>query len=99
MGHKNALPIHYHPGLRNYDIFSYANTKNVLNPPPGFTLHIQENKPSLEDLVGAFVVESRNRTSKLEDVVTSLNTTVNGHGATIQNIETQLGQLVGFNLR
>ncbi|MCQ7416326.1 retropepsin-like aspartic protease family protein, partial [Salmonella enterica] len=89
---NNSTPTHYHPNNRNHENFSYANTKNVLNP-PGFAPQTQENK-KLEDLVGAFIAESSNRTTKLEEAVIAINSTVNGHSAAIKNIETQLGQLV-----
>ncbi|XP_040988950.1 uncharacterized protein LOC121236567 [Juglans microcarpa x Juglans regia] len=32
----NPMPNYYHPGLRNHENLSYRNTKNVLQPPPGF---------------------------------------------------------------
>ncbi|XP_073014551.1 uncharacterized protein [Primulina eburnea] len=46
----NPPPNTYHPGLRNHENFSYANNKNVLNPPPGFNTQKKEGKPSFEDL-------------------------------------------------
>lgn len=54
----NLVPNQYHPGLRNHKNFSYANNKNVLNPPPGFCTQKNEGKPSFEDLVSTFVAES-----------------------------------------
>lgn len=68
----------------------------MFQPHPRFTTTPApwENKSSLEDLVGAFIVQSRNRTSKLEDAVTTMNNTVSGQGVAIKNMETQLGQLV-----
>ncbi|XP_073056941.1 uncharacterized protein [Primulina eburnea] len=54
----NHPPNTYHHGLRNHENFSYANNKNVLNPPPGFNTSNGEGKPSFKDLVGTFVVES-----------------------------------------
>ncbi|XP_075475578.1 uncharacterized protein LOC142506338 [Primulina tabacum] len=51
----NIPPNTYHPGLRNHENFSYANNKNVLNPPPGFNTQKGEGKSSFEDLVGTFV--------------------------------------------
>ncbi|XP_075475622.1 uncharacterized protein LOC142507641 [Primulina tabacum] len=54
----NPPPNTYHPGLRNHENFSYANNKNVLNPPPGFNTQKGEGKPSFEDLVGTFMAES-----------------------------------------
>ncbi|MDV3194090.1 MAG: hypothetical protein Q8835_03550, partial [Sweet potato little leaf phytoplasma] len=55
---NNSTPTHYHPNNRNHENFSYANNKNVINP-PGFAPQTQENK-KLEDLVGAFIAESSN---------------------------------------
>ncbi|XP_073061697.1 uncharacterized protein [Primulina eburnea] len=61
-GYKgNPPPNTYHPGLRNHENFSYANNKNVLNPPLGFNTSKGEGKPSLEDLIGTFVAESGKR--------------------------------------
>ncbi|XP_073031282.1 uncharacterized protein [Primulina eburnea] len=57
----NPPPNTYHPSLRNHENFSYANNKNVLNPPPGFNTQKGEGKPSFEDLVGTFVTESGKR--------------------------------------
>ena len=45
----NPMPNYYHPGLRNHEIFSYVNTKNVLQPPLGFDSQPSEKKMSLED--------------------------------------------------
>ncbi|GMN73183.1 hypothetical protein TIFTF001_056063, partial [Ficus carica] len=55
----NHLPTHYHPDLRNHENFSYANNRNVLQPPPGFNQQAVEKKPSVEDLLSTFIVETR----------------------------------------
>ncbi|KAI3473044.1 hypothetical protein Pfo_029465, partial [Paulownia fortunei] len=63
---------HYHLGLRNHENFSYANNRNVLQPPPDYNnppnpnLHIGEKKASLEDLLGTFISERRTRLNKDE---------------------------------
>ena len=55
----NNLPNYYHLGLRNHENFSYGNTKNVLQPPPKFDNQAVEKKPSLKDLLGTFISETR----------------------------------------
>ncbi|XP_073051292.1 uncharacterized protein [Primulina eburnea] len=59
----NPTPNTYHPSLRNHENFSYANNKNVLNPPPGFNTQKGEGKPSFEDLIGqlANALKDQNR--------------------------------------
>ncbi|KAK6135395.1 hypothetical protein DH2020_030906 [Rehmannia glutinosa] len=42
----NQLPTHYHPGLRNHENFSYSNTRNVLQPPPGYQNQASTVSPS-----------------------------------------------------
>lgn len=63
---SNPMPNQYHPSLRNHENFSYANNKNVLNPPPGFNNQRDEGKPSLEDLMSTFVAETSKRVGKTE---------------------------------
>ncbi|XP_073273293.1 uncharacterized protein [Primulina huaijiensis] len=56
----NPPPNTYHPGLKNHENFSYANNKNVLNPPPGFNTSKGGGKPSFEDLLAnALRVQNR----------------------------------------
>lgn len=88
-GHQQQLPTHYHPNLRNYENFSYANNRNVLQGPPSFSnvgpSHTKK-RSNLEDLMVEFIKESRGRTTALES-------TVQSHGKTIHNIEVQISQI------
>jgi hypothetical protein len=55
----------YHPGLRNHENLSYGNNANVLQPPSGFNNQASsEGKPSLEDILGTFISETRSRFNK-----------------------------------
>ncbi|XP_075500001.1 uncharacterized protein LOC142538578 [Primulina tabacum] len=83
----------YHPGLRNHENFSYANNKNVLNPPPGFKTEKGEGKPSFEDLVGTFVAESGKRMTRTESCLDSMETHMGNMGATMKFLKTQIGHL------
>ncbi|XP_073298497.1 uncharacterized protein [Primulina huaijiensis] len=87
----NPPPNTYHPGLRNHENFSYANNKNVLNPPPGFNTSNGEGKPSFEDLVGTFVVESCKRMSRTESRLDNLETHMANIGAFLKILKTQVG--------
>ncbi|XP_075481209.1 uncharacterized protein LOC142521921 [Primulina tabacum] len=89
----NPPPNTYHPGLRNHENFSYVNNKNVLNPPPGFNTQKGEGKPSFEDLVETFVVESWKRMARTESRLDSMETHMGNMGATMKSLETQIGQL------
>ncbi|XP_073030643.1 uncharacterized protein [Primulina eburnea] len=89
----NPPPITYHPGLRNHENFSYANNKNVLNPPLGFNTQKGEGKPSFEDLVGTFVTESGKRMARTESHLDNMETHMGNMGATMKSLETQIGQL------
>ncbi|XP_075504544.1 uncharacterized protein LOC142541982 [Primulina tabacum] len=89
----NPPPNTYHPGLRNHVNFSYANNKNVLNPPPGFNTQKGEGKPSFEDLVGTFVTESGKKMARTESRLDSMETHMGNMGATMKSLETQIGQL------
>ncbi|KAI3451360.1 hypothetical protein Pfo_008025 [Paulownia fortunei] len=85
----NQLPTHYHSGLRNHENFSYANNRNVMQPPPCYNNpphpnpQVGEKKASVEDLISTFIGETRGRLNKDE--------------AKIDNIETQLGHLASKN--
>ncbi|XP_073294558.1 uncharacterized protein [Primulina huaijiensis] len=89
----NPPPNTYHPGLKNHENFSYANNKNVLNPPPGFNTSKGEGKPSFEDLVGTFVAESGKRMARTKSRLDSMETHIGNMGATMKSLETQIGQL------
>ena len=40
----NPMPNYYHLGLQNHENFSYENTKNALQPPPGIDSQPSEKK-------------------------------------------------------
>ena len=88
----NNLPTHYHPGLRNHENFSYANNRNVLQPPPGFGPPQAENKKvSLEDALASFIVETRGRFNKDQARLDSIETHCSNMGASMKNLEVQIG--------
>ncbi|KAK6115709.1 hypothetical protein DH2020_007978 [Rehmannia glutinosa] len=97
---NNSNPTHYHPGLRNHEKFSYANTKNVLQPPPGFNASSGgengEGKSSLEDALTSFINQSnafmndtRSRLAKQDSRMDKIEQVT----SSIKNLETQMGQL------
>ena len=57
----NNMPTHYHPRLHNHENFSYANPRKALQLPSGFEQSIVEKKPSIEDLLSTFIIETRGR--------------------------------------
>ncbi|XP_073317249.1 uncharacterized protein [Primulina huaijiensis] len=89
----NPPPNTYDPVLRNHENFSYANNKNVLNPPPGFNTSNGEGKPSFEDLVGTFVAESGKKMARTESRIDNLETHMANIGASLKILETQVGQI------
>ncbi|XP_022863452.1 uncharacterized protein LOC111383569 [Olea europaea var. sylvestris] len=84
---------HYHPGLRNHENLSYGNNRNTLQPPPGFNTHNSDGKPPLEDILGTFISETRSRFNKDESRLDNIETHVSNMGATMKNLEVQIGQL------
>ncbi|XP_062100564.1 uncharacterized protein LOC133806483 [Humulus lupulus] len=85
---------YYHPGLRNHENFSYVNSKNVLQPPPGFSAQPQaEKKSSLEDILGTFMMETSKRFNKNEARLDNIETHMSNVGATMKTIEVQVEQL------
>ncbi|XP_073277668.1 uncharacterized protein [Primulina huaijiensis] len=89
----NPPPNTYHPVLRNPENFSYANNNNVLNPPPVFYTSYGEGKPSFEDLVGTFFVESGKRMSRTYSRLDNLETHTVNIGASLKILESQVGQV------
>ncbi|XP_073051229.1 uncharacterized protein [Primulina eburnea] len=87
----NPPPNTYHPVLRHHENFSYANNKNVLNPPSWFNTHKGEGKPSFEDLVSTFVTESGKRMTRTESRLDN-QTHMGNKGATMKSLETQIGE-------
>ena len=63
---NNNLPIHFHSGLRNYENFSYANPRNALQPSPGYPQSLAEKKLSYEEMLSAFIIETRGGLLKMK---------------------------------
>ena len=91
--HGNPMPNYYHPGLRNHENFSYGNTKNVLQPTPEFDSQPSEKKMSLEDAMISFVEETKARFKKSDSRLDNIETHCSKMGATMKNLEVQIGQL------
>ncbi|PON42760.1 hypothetical protein PanWU01x14_279370 [Parasponia andersonii] len=89
----NNLPTHYHPGLCNHENFSYTNNRNVLQPPSGLNQSVAEKKPSLEDILSTFIMETRGRFKKYEACLDNIENHCNNMNATIKSLEVQIGQL------
>ena len=90
---NNNLPNHYLPGLRNHENFSYANPRNALHPPPSFSQPLAEKKPSLENLLNTFIVETRGGFNKDESHLDNIETYCSNMSASIKYLEVQAGQL------
>ena len=52
-----------------------------------------EKKPSLEDLLGNFIIETRNHFNKDEAWLDNIETHMSNVGATMKSLEVQIGQL------
>ena len=63
---NNNLLTHFHPGLRNHENFSYANPRNALQPPSGYPQLLAKKKPSCEEMLSMFIMETRGRFTKDE---------------------------------
>lgn len=92
---SNKLPTHYYLILLNYKNFSYGNKMNVLQPhhPSGFQELMAENKPSMEDCLGTFIVETRNLLNKDEAWLDNIKIHCTNISATMKSLETQITQL------
>ena len=90
---NNNLSTHYHPGLRNHENFSYSNPNNALQPLPRFPYPLAEKKPSLEDLLSIFIMESRGRFNKDEARLDNIESHCSNMNASIKSLEIQVGQL------
>ncbi|XP_062112761.1 uncharacterized protein LOC133823923 [Humulus lupulus] len=91
---NNNLPIYYHPGLRNHEKFSYANNRNVLQPPQEPSIKMGE-KPSqsLEELLKTYIVDSKARLDQHDTRLNNIETRCTNIGATMKTLETQVDQL------
>lgn len=87
----DKLLSHYHLGLCNHENFSYDNTRNVLQPPPGFSQNVVQKKPYLEDLLSIFIMETRGWFNKDEARLDSIETHCSNMGATMKSLEMQFG--------
>ncbi|XP_022883666.1 uncharacterized protein LOC111400483 [Olea europaea var. sylvestris] len=83
----------YHPGLKNHENLSYGNNRNTLQPPPGFNTQNSDGKPPLEDILGTFISETRSHFNKDESRLDNIETHASNMGATMKNLEVQIGQL------
>ncbi|GMN42763.1 hypothetical protein TIFTF001_011976 [Ficus carica] len=90
---RNHLPTYYHRSLRSHENFSYANNRNVLQPPPDFNQQAVEKKPSVEDLLSTFIVETSGRFNKDEARLDNIETHCNNMNATMKSLEVQISQL------
>ncbi|XP_062113941.1 uncharacterized protein LOC133824944 [Humulus lupulus] len=91
---KNNLPTYYHPGLCNHEIFSYANNRNILQPPQEPPRKIGEKpSPSLEELLKTYIVDSKARLDQHDTRLNNIKTHCTNMGATMKTLETQVGQL------
>ena len=88
---NNLYSNTYNPGWRSHPNFSWSNPTaqggtllepGFQRPPPPS----QEKKPNLEELMMKFIQTSETRQQSME-------TTLRNHGASIHNLETQVGQI------
>ncbi|KAJ4708787.1 DNA-directed DNA polymerase [Melia azedarach] len=87
---SNNLPTHYHPRLLNHENFSYGNASNAMLPPQptGFQQQpMVKKKPSLEDLLSIFIVETRNQFNKNKARLDNIETHMVNIGATVKSLE------------
>ena len=89
----NPIPNYYHPELQNHENFSYGNTKNVLQPTPKFDSQRSEKKMSLKDAMISFVEETKAKFKKSDSRLDNIETHCSNMGATMKNLEVQIGQL------
>ncbi|XP_022889199.1 uncharacterized protein LOC111404654 [Olea europaea var. sylvestris] len=87
---KNFSANHYHLGLRNHENLSYGNNRNMLQPSPRFNTRNSKGKPSLEDILGTFISETRSRFNKDESRLDNIQTHVSNMGSTMKNLEVQI---------
>ena len=84
---NNNLLTHYHNGLRNQENFSYGNLNNALQPSPGFPWPLAEKKPSLEDLLSTFIMETRGRFNKDEARLDNIETHCANMSASVKSLD------------
>ena len=89
----NNLPTYYHLNMKNHEKFSYANPRNALQPPPSFPTPALKKKPSCEEMLSAFIMESRGRISKDEAMMDKIKTHCTNMSAIMKSLKVQVGQL------
>ncbi|KAK6125377.1 hypothetical protein DH2020_040881 [Rehmannia glutinosa] len=89
----NQLPTHYHPGLRNHENFSYSNTRNVLQPPPGFQNQAKKALTSFINQSNAFMSDTRSRFTMQDTRMDKMELQLTQLASTMKNLENQMGQL------
>ncbi|XP_050253233.1 uncharacterized protein LOC126699443 [Quercus robur] len=70
-----------------------SQEQNVLQPPPGFDSQPSEKKMSLEDAMISFVEETKARFKNSDSRLDYIETHCSNMGATMKNLEVQIGQL------
>ena len=90
---KNNLLTYFHPSLRNNENFSYANPRNALQPTPGYPQPLPVKKPTSEEMLNTFIMETKGRFNKDEARLDSIETHYSNMTATMKKLETQMGQL------
>ncbi|KAF4349863.1 hypothetical protein F8388_021763 [Cannabis sativa] len=90
--YRHALiPNYYHSRLRNHEKFSYGNTENVMQLPPKFNAQQQEEKKSLEDILGTFTIDTNKRFNKNEAKLDNIETYLSNITTSMKNIKVQVG--------
>ena len=64
-----------------------------MEPPPGFQQPVAEKKPSVEDLLSTFIMETRGRFNKNEARLDDIKTHCTNMNVSIKSLEVQIGQL------
>ncbi|GKU89688.1 hypothetical protein SLEP1_g3794 [Rubroshorea leprosula] len=89
---NNSYSNTYNPGWKNHPNFSWSNNQNIVKQPPGFQQPV-EKKSDLEDLLKKYIVVNESRFQSQETATKSLEAAVQNQGASIWNLEVQVGQL------
>ncbi|GLU07084.1 hypothetical protein SLE2022_240580 [Rubroshorea leprosula] len=89
---NNPYSNTYNPGWKNHPNFSWSNNQNIVKQPPGFQQPL-EKKSDLEDLLKKYIAVNESRFQSQETATKSLEAAVQNQGASIRNLEVQVGQL------
>ena len=101
------MPTHYHPRLQNHENLSYSNQEivphvpyqlSVSNEPPSFqgqgvssSNNQGQRRPSFFEENILYLLSDMKKSN--DSQITSLETTQANMGASLKNLETQMGQL------